>query len=520
MKRSLVLGSLFLLSACGTPSRHSYKSGEGDQSSMDANRTWAGAPGEDEQAKAEPAYSNPFISTAFNSISTFGADVDTASYQFFRGALQRGVLPDPSEVRLEDFLNSFAYDYPLPTLGDAPFSITASAARNGMGRGTTLLRIGIRTPSTPVEPKKPTNLVFLQDVSGSMGGAEAGLGLCQQMMRGAVDAMAPTDKVALVTYAGRSSVALASTAAVEKQKILEAINELGASGSTAGAAGLDLAYEQASANFIANGINHVVLCTDGDFNVGPSSTEALLELIKSKRASGITLTAIGAGASYNDGMLEKVSNAGNGIHSYLSDDEQAFSYGRIKLLGTIVHVAKDVKLQVEFNKDRVQAYRLLGYENRVLNNEDFKNDKIDGGEIGTDHSVTALYEVVLADEQVPQPEGAPAILNGEPLQQPSEIVPADLALVKVRFKKPNETDLDAARELRVSVESPADTMTDPDFQFAAAIAGFAEILRQSPYAVSGQLDTMASVFAAQATRDEERGELNTLFASARKLLKQ
>jgi Ca-activated chloride channel family protein len=522
MKRSLVLGSLFLFAACGSYARYKGPYNEattigGDRAQTDSTKAEAPVQDGEQATLADSAAANPFVSTAFNAVSTFGADVDTASYQYFRSVVRTGTLPAPTEVRLEDFVNSFAYDYPAPELGDLPFSITAAAARNGMGRQTTLLRIGIRTPVTPVEQKRPVNLVFLQDVSGSMSGMN-GLKLCQEMMRGALDAMDPTDKIALVTYAGNVRVALSSTAASDKSTILAAINDLESGGSTAGAAGITLAYEQASNNFIQDGINHVVLCTDGDFNVGLSTDQELLDLIKSKRDSGITLTAIGAGSHYNDEMMEKVSNAGNGIHAYLGDSQQASTYGRLKLLGTIVHVAKDVKLQVEFNKTRVQAYRLLGYENRVLNNDDFRNDKVDAGEIGTDHRVTALYELILSDEQMPQPEGAPAMRSGDPVAYQAEIDPTDLALVKVRFKKPTETDADAAREVHVSVSAVAEAMTDPDFQFAAAIAGFAEILRKSPYAVSGQIDAIAAVFAAQASRDADRAELNTLFMTSRTLL--
>jgi Ca-activated chloride channel family protein len=298
------------------------------------------------------------------------------------------------------------------------------------------------------------------------------------------------------------------------------IDGLAAGGSTAGASGLALAYEQAQSAFIQGGINHVVLCTDGDFNVGPSSTAELLKLIRARRQTGITLTTLGFGiGNLNDRMMEAVSDAGNGIYAVISDRTQASRYVSERLLATLEHVARDVKIQVELNPERVAAYRLLGYEDRAVADRDFRNDGVDAGEVGAGHRVTALYELLPAGASLPGQEGQPAIVDGAPSALPREIAASDLALVKVRYKPVDAEEATAARE--VSTALPAEAVAenlagaDQDLRWAVAVAAFAEILKQSPFADRSLLPQIESIVRAQATRDLDRAEFDRLLAAIR-----
>ncbi len=459
---------------------------------------------------------NPFVITAHDPFSTFGADVDTASYDVFRQYAQMTRLPPSTGVRTEEYVNSFSYAYPAPGVdGPHPFYISLAAANNVFDRNTTLLRVGIQATNPPPYTKRPTNLVFLLDVSGSMDDAKK-LGLVRTMMVDALDSLLePTDTVAVVTYASGASVRLPPTPVANRDKIASIITGLQAGGSTAGADGIGLAYQQASAGFIEGGINHIVMCTDGDFNVGASSTTELLALIKQKRSTGVTLTALGFGmGNLNDSMMEAISNAGNGIYSVIIDEDHAKQYVRSKMLSTLVHVAKDMKIQVEFSPEQVLAYRLLGYEDRDIADSNFRNDAIDAGEVGAGHRVTALYELVLAGRTIPELPGMPAPQNGLASTLPAEILSGDAVLVKVRYKDVDATDATPAKE--VSTALPATGLgielgaADEDLRWAVAVAGLAEILKGSPYASKAFLPSIRSITSAQAGRDAERAEFVAL----------
>ncbi len=465
---------------------------------------------------------NPYVSVQYDPLSTFAADVDTASYDIFRRDVESGFLPDPTTVRLEEFVNYFEYDYPEPSPDDEhPFTIDLAAAPTLLESGTTLLRVGIQGTPPPEFEKKPANLVFLIDTSGSMQSAEK-LPLVQRVLTSALDQLDPQDTVSIVTYASGTGVALEPTPVSDSGTISGIINSLGASGSTNGAGGIQLAYEQASSAYIEGGINHVILCTDGDFNVGVSSTDGLVDLIEEERRSGITFTALGFGANNNDAMMEAVSNAGNGVYGVISSETQADRYVEERLLANLTFIAKDMKIQVEFNAEQVLAYRLLGYENRAIADEDFRDDQVDAGEIGAGHRVTALYELVLADGMVPDIDGAPEMLAGDAYEGEVEVDPADLVLVKVRYKDVDATALDEAYETSASL-SPEDVAAshrdlDDDFQWAVAVATFAELLKGSPYADDSSLGSIRVIAEEQADRDEDRAEFLTLFNLAESMM--
>ncbi|NOY93806.1 MAG: DUF3520 domain-containing protein [Deltaproteobacteria bacterium] len=471
----------------------------------------------------DPPGTNPFVMADHDPFSTFAADVDTASYDIFVRDVEDGLLPAPASVRLEEYVNFFDYDYPAPEPGaEVPFAIDLAAAVHPLGRSLALVRVGIQAEAPPAFRQRPTNLIYLVDVSGSMD-AEDKLPLVKAVMRASLDALEPTDTVSIVSYASDTRVRLEPTLVSNRRRIQREIDRLSAGGSTAGSQGIQLAYGQAEAGFIEGGFNHVVLATDGDFNVGISDTNELVDLIRTKRNSGITLTALGFGrGNLNDSMMEAVSNAGNGIYSVISSREQAVRYAREDLLDTVTLVAQDMKIQVEFNPEQVRAYRLLGYENRAIADTDFRNDIVDAGEVGAGHRVTALYEVVLAGGELPQAVGAPDVEMGPPVEGVREIDPGELLLVKVRWKDLGALDTDPAYETSASLTPgdvlAADTAPDPDLLWASAIAAFAEILKNSPYADRGELEAIAAIIDAQADRDDDRARFAPLFHSAVDLL--
>jgi Ca-activated chloride channel family protein len=467
---------------------------------------------------------NPFVTTAYDPLSTFAVDVDTASYDIFRRDVNLGTLPQPASVRLEEYVNDFPYDYAVPAAADpAPFTITLGAAAGMFDRGTALLRVGIQAYDPPPSEKRPANLVFLVDVSGSMQSPDK-LPLVQRLLRDTLEILAPTDLVSVVTYAGDTRVRLAPTPVSDSASIGAVIDGLTAGGSTYGAGGLTLAYQQARLSFIDGGINHIVLCTDGDFNVGPSSTDELLAIVKQQRDSGVTLTALGFGiGNLNDQMMEAISDAGNGVYGMISNPTQADTYAAERMLSTLVHVANNMKIQVTFNATRVAAYRLLGYEDRAVADGDFRNDKVDGGEIGAGHRVTALYELVLAGQTIPDPDGAPDVLQGPPV---AGVVPtvdaADVVRVAVRYQAIGDAAGTPAHEIGVGLPATALganlAAADADLRWAAAIAAFAEILKHSPFADRGALPIIDAVVSEQAARDADRTEFAQLYGKARPLL--
>jgi Ca-activated chloride channel homolog len=383
--------------------------------------------------------------------------------------------------------------------------------------------VGIQAANPPPSTKKPTNLVFLLDVSGSMDDAKK-LGLIKTMMVDALDhLLAPTDTVAVVTYSSTATVRLTPTPASNRESIAGVINSLVAGGSTAGADGIGLAYQQAAKGYIQGGINHIVLCTDGDFNVGPSSTSALLSLIREKRSTGVTLTVLGFGmGNLNDSMMEAIADAGNGMYSVISDEDHALQFVQNKLLSTVLHVAKDMKIQVEFSPEQVYAYRLLGYEDRAIADSNFRNDTIDAGEVGAGHRVTALYELVLVENQIPSFVGMPSPEDGEASTLSAEILSGDAVLVKVRYKNVDATDDTPAKEVTTALPATALNVdlgvADPDLRWAVAVAGLAEILKGSPYASKAFLPSIRSITAAQANKDADRLEFVALLERIASLL--
>ncbi|HEY6724700.1 MAG TPA: von Willebrand factor type A domain-containing protein [Polyangiaceae bacterium] len=480
-----------------------------------------GSPGDPvTQGPPEVFATNPFVVARHDPLSTFAADVDTASYDAFRSYALSNLVPDPTRVRLEDFVNYFDYGYDAPASdGELPFSIELATAPNPYTSGTKLLRVGIQGKQAPPLERKPTNLVFLVDVSGSMQSPEK-LPLVKQVLSETVGILNAQDTISIVTYAGSTGVRLPPTPVSNSELILAEINGLDASGSTAGAAGLDLAYQQAEAGFLEEGLNHIILCTDGDFNVGPSTTEELVERVEEQRRGGVTLTVLGFGAGNNDALMEGISNAGNGVYGNITDSEQASRYVEERLLTTLVHIAKDVKLQIEFNSSLVYAYRLLGYENRAIVDDEFRDDTVDAGEIGSGHRVTALYELSVDDGTIPAAVDAPDTQNGSAYTGAVEVDSEDWVLVKVRFKEPGASESDPAKEVALSLGAGALAgnldESDADFRWAVAVAGVAELLKRSPYAPVNHLDTIEALLNDEAFADDpDKQEFIQLFQNVR-----
>ncbi|MFM8893564.1 MAG: vWA domain-containing protein, partial [Planctomycetia bacterium] len=417
-------------------------------------------------------------------LSTLSIDVDTASYANVRRFLTSGRLPPPEAVRLEELINYFPYDYPQPD-GDRPFSVTLEAAACPWRPGHRLVRIGLEGRDVDRRERPAGNLVFLVDVSGSMSDADK-LPLVKQSLSMLVDELTENDRVAIVTYAGQAGLALPSTSGDQKQRIRTAIDALAAGGSTHGSAGIALAYEQAAANFVRGGVNRVILATDGDLNVGVTSDEALVDLITEKARGGTFLTVLGFGTgNLQDTKMEKIADHGNGIYAYIDGVREARKVLVEQLTGSTITIAKDVKIQVEFNPAIVASYRLLGYENRMLAAQDFRDDRKDAGEIGAGHRVTALYEVELVGEGGPgspgteplkyQPRSEPAAPASAPVDAATS---RELLTVKLRWKRP-DGDTSQLDEVPLSDRGGAFETASEDLRFAAAVAGFGMILRGS-----------------------------------------
>lgn len=416
----------------------------------------------------EKLQDNPIHSVAETPVSTFSVDVDTGSYANVRRFLNQGSLPPEGAVRLEEMVNYFPYDYALPTDG-SPFGVTTEVAASPWNPHTRLLRIGIKASDRAVADLAPANLVFLVDVSGSMDRRE-GLPLVKSTLKLLVEQLREQDRVSLVVYAGESRVVLKPTSGRDKVKIRNAIDQLDAGGSTAGASGIELAYQMAQESFIDKGINRILLATDGDFNVGVSDFDSLKQMAVDRRKSGVSLTTLGFGVdNYNEHLMEQLADAGDGNYAYIDNLLEARKVLVDQLSSTLAVVARDVKLQVEFNPAQVSEYRLLGYENRALKREDFNNDKVDAGEIGAGHTVTALYEIV--------PKGEQGWL--EPLRYAStpklEGKAGELAMLRVRYK-PVEGGSSRLIEHPVGSTQKNDKASD-DLRFSAAVAAFAQQLK-------------------------------------------
>jgi Ca-activated chloride channel family protein len=421
---------------------------------------------------------NRFRRVTEHPLSTFSVDVDTASYANVRRFLNDGRLPPVDAVRIEELINYFKYDYPAPRNG-APVSITTELAPAPWNPKHRLALIGLR--STPIESGRipARNLTFLLDVSGSMM-PENRLPLVKTAMRMLVDTLRAEDRVAIVVYASGTGVVLQPTSGDKKAAITSAIADLRAGGSTNGAGGIELAYQLASEHFAKGGINRVILATDGDFNVGVTSHDALMRMIEEKRERGIFLSVLGVGDNnLKDSTMEMLADKGNGNYAYLDSLQEARRVLIAEAGSTLVTVAKDVKLQVEFNPRFAAAYRLVGYENRVLRKEDFNNDRKDAGEMGAGHTVTALYEIVPAGEPVPEGEVDPLKYQqpAEPPVQTIAVNSTELMNIKVRYKAP---DGDTSRLLEFPVREAGQKMTS-NLGFAAAVAQFGMLLRRSAF---------------------------------------
>jgi Ca-activated chloride channel family protein len=441
---------------------------------------------------------NPFLQAAANPLSTFSIDVDTASYSNVRRFINSGSLPPKDAVRVEEMINYFSYDYREPE-GDKPFSIDIDATACPWDGGHRLLRIGLKGRQVANEKRPASNLVFLLDVSGSMTPAER-LPLVKQAMRLLVEKLTEEDRVAIVIYAGGSGLALQSTTGDRKETILRALEDLKAGGSTNGAEGIELAYKVAADNFIKGGVNRVILATDGDFNIGVTNQGDLIRLIEEKATSGVFLSVLGVGTdNLKDSTMQKLADKGNGNYAYLDSLDEARKVLVQQVNGTLMTIAKDVKIQVEFNPARVASYRLIGYEKRMLRKEDFNNDKVDAGEIGAGHTVTALYEIVpagtgAADLSASIPPVDP--LKYQAANSPSAVAPqADLkasqemVTVKLRSKKPDGDTSELTERSYVDNGSKFENAA-PDLKFAAAVAEFGMILRDSQFKGNGTIGSV------------------------------
>jgi len=459
---------------------------------------------------------NPFLAVRGNPRSTFSIDVDRASYSNVRRFINYGQRPPKDAVRIEELVNYFSYDYPAPA-GDVPFAVTTDVAPAPWNTAHRLVRIGLQGKKMALGDLPPSNLVFLIDVSGSMQDEDK-LPLLKSAFRLLVKQLRPQDHVAIVVYAGAAGLVLPSTPGSEKRRILDAIDSLEAGGSTAGGAGIRLAYDVAKENRIEGGINRVILATDGDFNVGVSSDAEMVRLIEEKREQGTSLTVLGFGTgNLKDSKMEKLADHGNGHYAYVDSFNEARKVFVREIGGTLATIAKDVKVQVEFNPTRVASYRLIGYENRMLRDEDFNDDKKDAGDLGAGHSVTALYEVV--------PVGAPdadSVRGADPLRYQSTDVRTnaaaendELLYVKLRYKNPSG----GASKLLTHVVRDRVTEPSVDFRFAAAVAAFGMVLRDSPYKGTATFDQALSLAEAGRGADEsgDRGEFISLVRSMQRI---
>ncbi|MGE0711130.1 MAG: von Willebrand factor type A domain-containing protein [Planctomycetota bacterium] len=469
-------------------------------------------PGErrpDEQRHAD-VVENPFRSVRANPLSTFGSDVDTASYVAVRNYLRHHTRVPAGAVRLEEMVNYFPYgDAPPAPEADTPFAVHAELAGCPWAPEHQLLRVAIKGKEISAAERPPSNLVFLLDVSGSMSLPNK-LPLLKRAFRLLVERLDERDHVAIVVYAGASGVVLPSTSGDRHEEILRALDGLRASGGTHGAAGLELAYQLAVGSFAEGGVNRVILATDGDFNVGPTSQRALTELIQDKAKSGVFLTVLGFGMSPNDRRLENLANRGNGTYAFVDDDREARKVMVEEMTGTLVTIAKDLKLQVEFNPRRVGSYRLLGYENRVLAARDFNDDKKDAGEVGAGHTVTAFYELV--------PPGKEEV---DPLKYQPQGASDDVCTVRVRFKRPDK-DQSELREVPVAVSARRADDASEAFRFGAAVVSFGMILRDSPHKGQSSLPLVRELAQGALGADPQgrRKELVELIDRARELYRR
>ncbi len=444
---------------------------------------------------------NEFKETLGNPLSTFSIDVDNASYSNIRRFITNGQLPPPGAVRIEEMINYFSYDYPQPKR-EHPFSVNMELAECPWNADNKLMLIGLQGKQIATADLPPSNLVFLIDVSGSMQ-PENKLPLVRRSFKLLVDQLRPVDRVAIAVYAGSAGLVLPSTSGRDKQTILDAIDRLEAGGSTAGGAGINLAYSVAKEHFLEEGNNRVILATDGDFNVGVTNDDELVRLIEEKRKDGIFLSILGFGfGNLKDSRMEKIADKGNGNYAYIDNIHEARKVLVSQLAGTLYTIAKDVKLQIEFNPANVKAYRLIGYENRILNKEDFNDDRKDAGDMGAGHSVTALYEIVPADADI-ELSNVDSLKYSQFSARTNSSTSGELATVKLRYKHP----ADLTSKLMVqplqnrTVSLSAASM---NLRFAAAVAQFGMLLRESKFKGDSSFESILTL-AKRAKGEDENG---------------
>ncbi|OIO74654.1 MAG: hypothetical protein AUJ57_01895 [Zetaproteobacteria bacterium CG1_02_53_45] len=442
---------------------------------------------------------NPVKITSETPVSTFSVDVDTASYSNVRRILNQGQLPPRDAVRVEEMINYFSYNYTPPKTVEPPFSITTEMAPAPWNKGRVLLQIGLQGYRVDRSAMPAANLVFLVDVSGSMNSPDK-LGLLKFALKELTGQLTGRDRVTIVVYAGASGVVLETTPGNQRERIDAALAQLSAGGSTNGGEGIQLAYAMARASYIPDGINRIILATDGDFNVGTTDFEKLLNLVEEKRKSGISLTTLGFGSgNINDNLMEQLADRGNGNYAYIDTPSEARKVLVEQMGSNLLTIAKDVKIQVEFNPYAVAEYRLIGYENRLLNREDFNNDKVDAGEIGAGHSVTALYELTLKGGKglidplryAAAPKAATAARAGE------------LAFLRLRYKKPDADESGLIeqpihlRDIQLNLKQSSD-----DFRFAASVAAFGQMLRGGKYNGSYTYEELIALAGTASGKDE------------------
>ncbi|MEO6916256.1 MAG: von Willebrand factor type A domain-containing protein [Chitinophagaceae bacterium] len=445
---------------------------------------------------------NSFQAVSKDPLSTFSIDVDAASYSNIRRFLNEGSLPPAGSVRIEEMINYFRYDYPQP-LGQDPFSVSTEVAAAPWNPKHQLVKIGLQGKKIPLSNLPASNLVFLIDVSGSMM-PENKLPLIKSSMKMLVDQLREKDRVAIVVYAGSAGLVLPSTSGDNKIRIKSAIDNLEAGGSTAGGEGIRLAYQAARQNFIEDGNNRVILCTDGDFNVGASSDAALEDMISKERKSNVFLTVLGYGmGNYKDNKMQRLADKGNGNHAYIDGISEAKKVLVSEFGGTLFTIAKDVKLQVEFNPAMVQSYRLIGYENRMLNKEDFNDDKKDAGELGSGHNVTALYEIIPTGVFNDFENSVDPLKYQQPFQpfNPSTFG-KEMLTVKLRYKDPRG-DQSKLIIHQLQGHTASINSASTDLRFAAAVAEFGMILRNSDFKQASSYEAALRLAGSALGKDEE-----------------
>lgn len=435
-------------------------------------------PGEINRDKYDDVEINGVKVVAKEPVSTFSIDVDTASYTNVRRMLNAGHLPPKDAVRIEEMINYFDYEYALPKSKETPFETTVKVVPSPWSEGRQLMHVAVQGYDIRKDVRPPLNLTLLVDVSGSMSGPDR-LPLAIKSLKMLIDELGEKDKVSIVVYAGAAGAVLEPTSGADKGKILAALDRLSAGGSTAGGEGLRLAYSLAKQNFNKNGVNRVILLSDGDFNVGISNPEQLEDFVSRERESGVYLSILGfGGGNYNDAMMQKLAQSGNGMAAYIDNLNESRKVLNDDLSGSMFSIANDVKIQVEFNPAKIAEYRLIGYETRILNQEDFNNDKVDAGEIGAGTSVTAIYEIT--------PVGSTAALvdpnRYQPAPTPVAGATSELAFLKVRYKLPGEDTSKLITRPVTSADQVSDIAKAPEStRFATAVAAYGSMLRGDPY---------------------------------------